>query len=556
MVDLPTGRLSGRALRALVTAVRRTPARRLITHVLRSQLGIDALSALRDELRQNLPTDFLPIQARERRERASRELGVPPRRDWPCTASAIARAYREQRASPEQVIERAFGAARAFSNLKPCLGPLYTYDELRARGAARDAAERIAQGRARSVLDGIPIAIKEEVDVSGLPTRLGTGWMPSAPASADSTAVARLRAHGAVILGHTPMTEYGMSPLGGNTHRVMPRNAHDPTRLPGGSSSGSAVAVALGVCPVALGADGGGSIRIPACFNGVFGIKPTFGRVPLTGHGLRGGSSVTHLGPIGASSEDLALFLEAAAGPHEHDRASAAQPPLLESELVHALGRGVSGLSIGIEESEWARAASDVTAPARQALVELERAGATLEPVRIELARHAAAIGYLTIALEMLAVLREVKKSHLDELGLDMQLLVSTVEAYRADDYLDAQRLRGELRREVAEVLRSVDVLALPTTAISAPPADDSPDGFVDAPALDGVCRFAFLGNLTGLPAGTAPIGSDAQGLPVGVQFLGDAWDEAVVLQLLAELERSGAAEVRRPAAAVNLLET
>jgi aspartyl-tRNA(Asn)/glutamyl-tRNA(Gln) amidotransferase subunit A len=555
-VELPKQRISGRALRAIVTAVRRTPATRLLARLLRAELGIDALRALGADARGPLATDLAPLRARANRTRVSQNLGIAVRGDWPRTSAAYADAYRENRVTPEQVATRAFAAARELASRKPSLGPFVAYDEERALRSARESSARIRAGTPRGLLDGVPIAIKEEVDVAGLPTRLGTGFLPSTPAAVDSTVVARLRAAGAVILGQTAMTEYGMSPLGGNVHREMPRNAHDPARLPGGSSSGSGVAVAVGLCPAALGADGGGSIRIPAALNGVFGLKPTFGRLPLVGLGLNGGSSVVHLGPLAASCHDLAVFTQVTAGSDERDRASIAQPPYAAQELVNALGHGVRGLRIGVDHDEWAAADADVARIARDALGALERAGAVLVDVKLRLAKHAAAVGYLTIGLEMFSVLYDVRQQHMDELGLDLQLMFTQFESFRPDDYLDAQRVRSMLRVELAELLRDVDVLALPTTASVAPPVTDSEarGGFVDPTALAAMCRFAFLGNLTGVPAGSAPVGLGSHELPVGLQIVGDAWDEATVLAVLAELERSGAAVARRPAAHVDLL--
>jgi aspartyl-tRNA(Asn)/glutamyl-tRNA(Gln) amidotransferase subunit A len=381
--------------------------------------------------------------------------------------------------------------------------------------------------------------------------------MPSTPATADACAVARLREAGAIILGTTPMTEYGMSPLGGNVHRKMPRNAHRTDRLPGGSSSGSAVAVATGVVPVALGLDGGGSIRIPAAHNGVFGLKPTFGRIPASGHGVAGGSSVVHLGPIGASCFDLAEFVEITAGADAGDAASLAQPSLPRGSLVDALGRGVHGLRIGIDEDDWAAADASVAKAARDALDSLVKDGAELVPVTIGLAKHSAAIGYLTIGLEFFANLSEVRKKRLDQLGLDLQMLLVNLSTFSPDDYLDGQRLRSELRRQVQATLGKVDVLALPSTAGPAAAVTDADEreGFVDPIALDAACRYAFIGNLTGIPAGSAPVGMDADGVPLGLQILGDAWDEACVLAVLAHLERTGAARNQRPSSAIDLLE-
>ena len=552
MLELPRGRISGAALSALVAAVRRTPAKHAVAHVLRAELGIAGLGDA-SVPRRPVPQSNAPLAARTNHERESQSLPLPAAGDWPRSSAALLAAYRAGSASPPAVVEAALAGARFLAAQVPSRGPLLDFDDARALAAARESAERIASGTARP-LEGIPVAIKEEVQVEGLPARVGTSWMPRRPSAADCVAVARLRAQGAVVLGTTPMTEYGMSPLGGNVHRVMPRNAHDPDRLPGGSSSGSGVAVATGIVPMALGVDGGGSIRIPACLNGVFGLKPSFGRIPATGHGLDGGSTVGHLGPIAATSHDLALFLQAAAGADAGDPASHWQTPL--PDVIHALGRGVRGLRIGIVESEWKHAPRDVAAPAEQALALLEREGAILVPVALPNAHHAAPVGYLTIGLETYAGVADARRDHMDELGLDMQMLIANLSTFGPDDYLDAQRVRSAIREQTAKVLADVDVLALPTTASAAPPVSDSDEkrGFVDPPALDAMCRFAFLANLTGLPAGTAPIGTDGDGLPVGLQILGDAWDEAAVLQVLAHLERTGAAVSRRPRSYVDVL--
>lgn len=556
MFELPPGRIRGRALRALVKLVRNTPAKLATAQVLRGQLGINALRTLGAEARGDQPFSWAPVIARCDHRRPSAGLGVPTVGDWPRTIDGYVRAFGSGRTTPEELTRRALAAATRLAKLTPSLGPLLDRNDERALESARRSAELLGQGKPRSLLEGIPIAIKEEVNVFGLPTRVGTGFLPRTPATEDSVPVRRLREAGAVILGTTPMTEYGMSPLGGNVHRVMPRNAHQSGRLPGGSSSGSGVAVATGVVPVALGADGGGSIRIPAAYNGVFGIKPTFGRVPVVGHGVAGGSSVVHLGPIGASTHDLAVFLESASGADDRDPSSVGQPPLDRGELLDAIGRGVRGLRIGVDDDEWASASPEVQAQCREALSALEREGATLVPIGIRLAKHAAPIGYLSIGLEFFTNLADVRREHMDELGLDLQLLLSNLETFQADDYLDGQRLRTELRREVAAILANVDVILLPTTATTAPVIEDRDlqDGFVDPAALDAACRFAFLGNLTGCPAGTAPVGMDSNGLPIGVQVIGDAWDEAAVLQVLAHLERTGVARVRRPAAGIDLL--
>jgi len=429
------------------------------------------------------------------------------------------------------------------------------YDDEQALQAARESTARFAEGCPRSELEGIPIAVKEEIDTRGFVTRMGSNCLRRAVASADSIAVARLRGAGAIVIGQTPMTEFGLSPLGGNAHRHMPRNPHDVRRLPGGSSSGSAVAVATGVTPLSVGCDGGGSIRIPAALCGVFGLKPTYGRVPQTGHGLPGATSVVHLGPLGASTRDLASFLEYASGPDDGDPASLVAARGSPGAFARALGRGVRGLRIGIDEGDWASLADDVAGPGREALDALAREGAILVGVKLRLSRFAAAIGYLTIGVEAFTAMTDIRARHMDELGQDMQLFLAGLETFRPDDYVDAQRIRGAARLELAEALRHVDVIAMPATAVGAPPVSDDEArlGFIDPPLLDAMCRFAFLANVTGVPAGVAPVGLDKNGMPVGLQILGDAWDEACVLQVLAHLERTGVAKVHRPGSNIGL---
>lgn len=553
MVELPSGRMSGATLRAVITAMRHTPVKHIIAKVFRAQLGIDSLSAFPTEMCAQLPQSFWPLQARPDHRRSSQDLAIP-RSETGVGTRHLAQAFAAGNASPVRLTELAIESIGQLDDRVPSANPFYTLREAETLEDARASELRHRSGKSLGPLDGVIVPIKEEVDVMGLPTKLGTRWLPARPAERDSVAVARLRAAGALILGNTVMTEYGMSPLGANPFRAMPRNVFDPARLPGGSSTGSAVAVALGLAPVALGADGGGSIRIPAAYNGVFGLKPTYGRIPLLGHGAISGSSVIHLGPLAATAEDLAVFLETAGGADPSDTTSYAQPAFVPGELTGALRRGVAGLRIGIDEEQWERAPAALTRPARDALDALRRDGAELVTVRSRLAAHAAAIGYLTIGLEAFAALREVR-THLDDLTMDLQLTLSGLETFRPDDYVIAQRLRGELRRETAALLADVDVLALPTTGNLPPLVTDaeSRTGFVDPAALDEISRYAYVGNLTGIPAGTAPVGF-VDGLPVGLQILGDAWDEACVLQVLAHLERTGSANVRRPPGYVDLL--
>jgi aspartyl-tRNA(Asn)/glutamyl-tRNA(Gln) amidotransferase subunit A len=218
--------------------------------------------------------------------------------------------------------------------------------------------------------------------------------------------------------------------------------------------------------------------------------------------------------------------------------------------FVTALTRGIAGVRIGVEGSEWADAQQEVANAGREALRALEAEGAVLVDVHLELARHAPAIGYMTISLEALASQWELWQRGAS-FNADLAVAHATMGRATAIEYAQAQRLRSRLRRELAAVLRDVDVLALPTTATTAPKVTDAEfdGGFLDTRAVDALCRFNFLGNLTGLPALSAPVGMDGNSLPIGLQFVGDAWDEATVLAVGSHLERLGVASARRPIA-------
>lgn len=550
----PPPRLSGRALRAIVRATDAELVRKLVGGLMRSDLRISELRGLPWSARGPQPLSARPVQARPAPQRPAGDLPLPTiERAHAPTAQRFTDLYARGALTPVDVARRCFVASRDLASRSPSMDPLLYRDEARAMRDAEASARRWQAERPLGPLDGVPVPVKEEVDLDGQGARLGTA-RPARTDAVDATAVARLRAAGAIVLGHTSMTEYGMSPLGVNARRVLPRNAVSTQHAAGGSSTGSAVAVAIGMCPVALGSDGGGSIRSPAAFNGIYGIKPTFGRISRHGDGF--GGTVAHVGPLGASPLDLAHFLQVTSGVDPHDELTAGNPGFVRGWLEEAMKRGVRGLRIGVLETEIDAASPEIARGVRGALAGLEKEGAVLVPISIPLAMWAPSIGYLTIGLEAHAALLEDQRSAWDDLGPDLQLLCRVMSTFSSDDYLDAQQLRSGLRRETAAVLREVDVLALPTIGRTAPMVsdDDVLGGMADTPELDAACRFAFFGNLTGLPAGTAPVGRASSGLPYGLQIMGDAWDEASVLQVLAHLERSGIAEVPRPEVRVDVL--
>jgi Asp-tRNA(Asn)/Glu-tRNA(Gln) amidotransferase A subunit family amidase len=546
--------MSGYALASLARLARSKMGGLALRGILRGELKVGQLAELPDSLRGDVPLDTRALQARPPRATHDAKLGVPGEKAWAGTSDAFAAAYRAGRTTPRAVAERALDQARSLAAHTPSVGPILDYADAAALEDAEASTARWKSGRPRGPLDGVPCAIKEQTAVRGLPRCAGTAYLDRSPRTEDATAVARLRAAGAIVLGTTHMTEHGMTPLGGNAMRTMPRNPHATDCVAGGSSTGSGVAVATGLVPFALGADGGGSIRIPAAINGVFGIKPTWGRVSRAGDASTG--SVAHLGPIASSTLDLARVLEQIGAPDAKDAQTDNAPPIPPGSLVQALGRGVRGLRIAVEDREWRDAAPAVARAGEEAIRALEKEGARVTRVQLPLARFAPAIGYVVIGLEVRAALREDFRDHGKDMTYDLQVTFAALEELSATEIMDAFRLRAGLRRELASILAEADLLALPTTASTAVRVTEAEmtSGFVDAKALDDFCRFTFLGNLTGLPAASAPVGKDARGLPVGFQLIGDAWDEATVLAATAHLERIGVAKVERPKVAVDVL--
>jgi aspartyl-tRNA(Asn)/glutamyl-tRNA(Gln) amidotransferase subunit A len=525
---------------------------------LRGDLQVPELANLPEGLRGGLLFSIAPMAGRPPRSGPG-DANLPlPSGGWSPASNAFVEAYAKNAKTPVEIVERCIALARELAQRTPSAGPILFYSS-DAMAEAEASRERYRAGKPLGPLDGVPFIVKEQSAVRALPRQNGTRFIKESPMEADAACVAPLRAAGAIVLGTSPMTELGLSPLGQNRHRTMPRNPYAPGHLAGGSSTGSGVAVGTGLVPFALGVDGGGSVRIPAAWNGVFGIKPTWGRISRTGTFAEG--SMSHVGPIANNTVDLARTLELMSARDPSDVETLAAPPVARGAFEAALRRGVRGLRIGVEEREWADAAPEVERAGRDALRALEREGAVLVPIRLELARYSLGIGVLSIGPEARALYRRDIQRFTELMSYEVQISFAGLSQVTSSEYLDAQRLRTGLRAEIAHAFGDVDLIAMPTTADPPPAVTDGEmaSGFVDARALGRACRYVFLANLTGLPAGTAPvgratIGKTATSLPVGFQLVGDAWDEPTVLAALAHLERIGAAEVSRPSVSVDVL--
>lgn len=455
-------------------------------------------------------------------------------------ARAIARLVRDGELSAREVIEQAFGrittsdpAIRAFCTLSP---------------TALDEADAIDRQRARGEplgpLAGVPVAVKDLIPTQGLRTTFGSPLYASHVPDEDEVAVQRLRAAGAIVVGKTNTAEFGYGATGHNPLFPTTRNPWNTRLTPGGSSAGSAAAVAAGMVAVALGSDGGGSVRIPAALTGTVGMKASFGRVPLypgcrdpDEPGASGWESLEHIGPITRCVEDAALLLSVMAGPASRDRHSLPLEPL---DWL-ALDNGVSGAASIAFTADMGHATVDpeVAAIAERAAQDLAQA------LGLNLREAHPGIGDTTQAFEALvamdtdrAGLRRVARAHAytfrGQLG---QLLARD---WTADQFTDAIMQRKRIVNALSLFMAAHDFLLTPTTAAAAFEIDsDGPAQIAGVPVAPSAwAPFSAFANLSGQPAVSVPAGFTRDGLPVGLQIVGRHQDDLGVLRLARAFER------------------
>lgn len=533
--------LSGFALR-LFTELMESPLRSLLLPKLLRDAGIAALREQRfDEPPTLHPLHFTHEPAEVTACVPEIELPGPPALAQPgfhfATVHDYARTYREGSISSVEVAERVLRAIIAVNR----------EDVLRQ---AEAATQRIRRGEALSIFDGVPVAVKDEMDMVPYPTTVGTAFLGKVSAAEDATVVARMRAAGALLIGKANMHEIGIGVTGQNPHHGTPRNPYDPAHYTGGSSSGPAAAVAAGLCPVALGADGGGSIRVPAAFCGVVGLKATFGRVSELGAAPLDWS-VAHLGPLAATATDTALAYSIIAGPDGRDPISLHQPA---PTLGGWDNLDLRGLTLGVYAPWFRHATADMVSTCEALVQAFVSMGATVREVTIPDLEAARVAHVITIASEMAQALAHYHADHHREYSLDVRMNLALARAFTARDYIQAQRVRTRMMVHFAHVLRDVDAIITPATGLPAPviPPTAFPDGDSDLTTLAEIMRFVTPANLTGLPAIAFPAGYTETGLPVGMQAIGRPWQEPTLLRLALAAEQ--AVERRAPQMFYDLL--
>ena len=414
--------------------------------------------------------------------------------------------------------------------------------------AARTAEAELQAGRAVGPLHGVPYAPKDLYNTKGVRTTGGSKILADFVPLDDATVVGRLRAAGAIVLGKLNMHEFAYGPEGLNAHYGDARNPWDrgAHRIAGGSSSGSAVAVAAALCPGALGSDTGGSIRIPAALCGISGIKPTYGRVSRAGV-LPLAWSMDHVGPMARTAADCALMLGVMAG---YDPADPTTSVLPVPDYMAALTGDVKGLRVGLLRAHFTDVAvAEVRDAVLAAAKTLERAGAVVDEVNLEHVASVSAASVAIVATEALAYHADWLRTRASDYQPDVRERLRMGAFVSGVHYVRAQQVRQLVRAEVDAALARRDVLLAPATPIPAPVLGDKEtvlgDGKSDVRSA--LIRLTRPFNFSGHPACSVPCGFTTDGLPVGMQIVGRPFDEATLLRAADAYQRSTEWHTRRP---------
>ncbi|GAB2822821.1 amidase [Streptomyces daliensis] len=460
------------------------------------------------------------------------------------TATQLVAGYAAGDFSPVEAARATLERAEA---TQPHVNAFVRIDAEQALGQARESEERWRRGQPRGLVDGVPVTVKDILLQKGGPTYKGS-WAvgDEGPWDEDAPSVARLREHGAVFLGKTTTPEFGWKGVTDSPRHGATGNPYDPSRTAGGSSGGGAAAVALGAGPLSLGTDGGGSVRIPAAFCGIFAMKPTYGRVPIYPASAFG--TLAHVGPMTRDAADAALLMDVITGPDPRDWSQLG--PVTHS-FRDGLAGGVEGLRVAYSPSFGGQVAVDqqVAAAVRRTVERLVELGAHVEETDPDLADPVDAFHTLWFS----GAARVTESFSQDQrAALDPGLREICEEGARATalDYLAAVDVRMALGKAMGAFHETYDLLvtpALPITAFGA--GREVPEGSPHT-RWTGWTPFTYPFNMTQQPAASVPCGVDADGLPVGIQLVAARHRDDLVLRAAQALYEAGAADIPAPALA------
>ena len=468
---------------------------------------------------------------------------------------ASARAAIAQRQTSAVALAESFFTKIAHDD--PRIGAYLTLCRDRALDKAAQIDALAAKGDPLPPLAGVPIAVKDVMTMRGVRTTAGSRILENFDAPYDCTAVARLEAAGAIVLGKTNCDEFAMGSSNENSGYFPVHNPHDLTRVPGGSSGGSAAAVAAGMAVAALGSDTGGSVRQPASFCGVVGLMPTYGRVSRYGL-IAFASSLDRIGPIARTVEDAALLLRHMAGRDPLDSTSAELPV---PDYVAGLDQPIRGLKIGVPKEYFGEGLdSEVRTAVEAAIQQMASLGCEVVPISLPHTAYAIPTYYVIATAEASSnlarydgarygfrspdsrALSEMYRRSRDQgFGPEVKrrILLGTYvlsAGYYDAYYLKAQRVRTLLTRDFEEAFQQVDAIVTPTSPTPAFKLGEKVD---DPLAMYLADIYTVTGDLAGLPGISVPCGQSHQGLPIGVQILGRHFDESTLLRLAHAYERA-----------------
>ena len=425
--------------------------------------------------------------------------------------------------------------------INPQINAIVTLTEESARAQAKKAEERLFKGEPLGPLHGVPVTLKDNIFTQGVKTTFGSKLYENFVPDSDAVLVERLKGAGAIILGKTNMPEFGLMPITDNLVFGSTQNPWDHKKTSGGSSGGSAAAVAAGLCPISIGNDTGGSIRIPASICGVYGLKPSFGRIPIYPR-RPGWDTLIHEGPITRTAADAARTLEVLAGPDERDRLSL---PAAPADYLSALNKGVKGLTIAYSHDlGYAAVDPEIKSIAYNAALVFETLGCKVEEINPDLPDMLNALETITITNAITAneqQLNEWKDAAYpaNQYIFDKIFDISNKDLVR-DQFVREHILWDKVRR----IFDKYDLLLTPTSAVAA--FDSGKGGPIGPTTIDNkeVSEFFWTSltdpfNFTGQPAASIPCGFTKDGLPVGLQIIGRRYSDHTVLQASAAFEET-----------------
>ena len=440
------------------------------------------------------------------------------------SATELLAAYRAKRLSPVEATKAVLARVEA---LNPVLNCFCLVDAESALASAKASEARWIKGAPRGLVDGVPTSIKDLLYTKGWPTLRGSRTIdPNGPWNDDAPVVARLREHGAVLFGKTTTPEFGWKGVTDNTLTGITRNPWNPAKTPGGSSGGSAAAIASGMGPLTVGTDGGGSIRMPCAFTGIFGIKPTFGRVPAWP--LSPFGTVAHVGPMTRTVADSALMMNILSLPDARDWHQLPHDP---RDYRIGLNDGVRGLRIAYSaDLGYAKVDPEIAALVKQAAMRFAELGAIVEEKDpgFENAGDTFAKHWFPGAAYLLSTIPAEKHALIDH-GLVDTARQGT--AFTAMDILAAAQKRGALGLHMQLFHEEYDLLLTPTLPLAAFEAGQEVADLLKQKRWTDWSPFSYPFNLTQQPAASIPCGLTKDGLPVGLHIVGPRYADALVLR-------------------------